>query len=275
MKNKFPLYIVIGTILFTVFILLHTLAIDPLAPLTAWLRCLVCTSPPTHRGYYTERETQLLKNFSYYLKSARSLKDYNVLEATYPGLSSEILDEFKKIIRDLPYIGGENDYPTKNLEESAGFLAFYKVVKSKGMSTKDAGLLSCAIYKTFLESLPQVVDQEFQSKLFSPAYQEMLKIDAEESQKRIYSGDWIEVFVSGDGKNFDFGLDYRECGIIKLYEKYGLSEFVPYQCAFDIIMSRATNLGLHRTTTLAENGKPCDFRYKKGAPTNVNSTVYR
>ncbi|MGZ7135813.1 MAG: L-2-amino-thiazoline-4-carboxylic acid hydrolase, partial [Methanobacterium sp.] len=73
--------------------------------------------------------------------------------------------------------------------------------------------------------------------------------------------------------DFDYGLDFTECGIQKFFHKYDADEFTPYLCAMDIIMSDIANAGLHRTETLAEGGNKCNFRYKKGRETKVSNTV--
>lgn len=43
----------------------------------------------------------------------------------------------------------------------------------------------------------------------------------------------------------------------------GAADIVPYLCSLDYLYSDAFGEGLTRTTTLAENGPRCDFRYKR------------
>jgi hypothetical protein len=106
----------------------------------------------------------------------------------------------------------------------------------------------------------------------SPDYIPFIKKAAQESLKRKYPGDWVYTFMEDDGES-DYGLDFTECGIVKLFHKYQADEFVPYLCAMDIIMSDAANAGLHRTETIAEGGKRCNFRYKSGRDTKISNTV--
>lgn len=84
-----------------------------------------------------------------------------------------------------------------------------------------------------------------------------------ESEKRKYSENFVYEFVEGEGKDFDFGLDYKECAICKFFHEKNADEFVPYMWASDIAESKYGGLGLQRTETLAEGGNECDFRYKK------------
>lgn len=68
----------------------------------------------------------------------------------------------------------------------------------------------------------------------------------------------------GDGRDFDIGVDYTECGLMKYFAAQGMPELAPYPCRVDFPTARAEGTGLVRSTTLASGGKVCDFRYKQG-----------
>ena len=55
--------------------------------------------------------------------------------------------------------------------------------------------------------------------------------------------------------------------------KHGGAAFAPYICMSDIALSDTLGWGLSRTQTLAEGCSYCDFRFKKGAPTNISSKI--
>ena len=98
---------------------------------------------------------------------------------------------------------------------------------------------------------------------------EGMKRAAAESQRRLYPGDWVYTVMEGDGKDFDYGMDFTECAICKLYHAHGADELTPYVCSIDHITSEAFGQGIRRTMTLAEGAAKCDFRYKKGGPTRI------
>jgi hypothetical protein len=98
-------------------------------------------------------------------------------------------------------------------------------------------------------------------------HQERWRAQAGESQKRRYPGDWVFTFVEGDGQEFDYGLDFTECGICKYYHAQGADELTPYLCLMDGVVSKSFGLGLVRHKTLAEGADICDFRYKAGRET--------
>lgn len=95
----------------------------------------------------------------------------------------------------------------------------------------------------------------------------MAKKMAAETQKREYAENSVAVHMEGDGVDFDFGIDFLECAIVKFYEAQGAAGFAPYLCLFDFAMWKACGLGLRRTMTIAEGHEKCDFRYGKGRET--------
>ena len=104
---------------------------------------------------------------------------------------------------------------------------------------------------------------------FSRRHRRRLEKRAVESQQRRYPGDNVYLFVPGDGQTFDFGVDYIKCASCKFLERQGAFELARYSCPADILYSRALGWGLRRTTTLAEGAERCDFRFRKGAETQV------
>ena len=92
---------------------------------------------------------------------------------------------------------------------------------------------------------------------------------AASSLEREYPGGYVLAYVEGDGRDYDYGIDYIECASCKFLNAQGAPELGPYVCAVDKIASEMLGWGLRRTTTLAQGGERCDFRFKKGAETNV------
>ena len=102
---------------------------------------------------------------------------------------------------------------------------------------------------------------------FSRLYLARLRRRALESQERPYPGSYVFRYVPGDRTTFDYGVDYLECASCKFLAGQGAAELAPYLCTADYIYSEMFGWGLVRTTTLAEGGDRCDFRFKRGGPT--------
>jgi hypothetical protein len=100
-------------------------------------------------------------------------------------------------------------------------------------------------------------------------YLRRLKKRAKESQERKYPGSYVLTFIEGDGRTFDYGFDYIECGGCKFLNQQGVPELAPFLCAVDKVASEIMGWGLARTMTIADGFTKCDFRYKKGGRTDV------
>ena len=85
---------------------------------------------------------------------------------------------------------------------------------------------------------------------------------AAESNMRQYEHDWVLDVLPG-GEEFDLGYDYLECGACKLCRDEGCYELAQYICRLDFVLADMMGMELVRTTTIAEGGERCDFRYRR------------
>ena len=90
-------------------------------------------------------------------------------------------------------------------------------------------------------------------------------------QQKVRFGDFEVEYLIGKGDDFDWGVNYLECGNLRFARKHGGEAFAPYICMSDIALSDALGWGLIRTQTLADGCQYCDFRFKKGAATQISS----
>lgn len=82
------------------------------------------------------------------------------------------------------------------------------------------------------------------------------------THKCIYKNDWVVDVLPGNGA-YDLGYDYLECGICKLCRDEGCPELAKYLCKLDFMFAEIMGLSLVRTTTLADGGEKCDFRFSR------------
>jgi hypothetical protein len=176
----------------------------------------------------------------------------------------ELLAEFEKLIPELPYIGGDQNPLTGNLVFSASALAFYRVMKQRGKTVAETGELLYQIMEAWVRRYPRFIRRLMGSYYLSRLSRRRSKQRAPLSQERRYAGDWVFEYVEGDGETFDWGRDYVECGIVKFLHSQRADELTPYLCLTDYALFGALGVELKRTTTLAERGKKCDFRFRKG-----------
>lgn len=96
----------------------------------------------------------------------------------------------------------------------------------------------------------------------SPKRIEKQKKWANSTKERRYENDWVVNLIPGNDV-YDLGYDYLECGICKLCRDEGCPEFAQYLCKLDYMFAEVMGLHLERTSTLAEGGDKCDFRFSR------------
>ncbi|MCK4815391.1 L-2-amino-thiazoline-4-carboxylic acid hydrolase, partial [bacterium] len=182
-------------------------------------------------------------------------------------VAGETRQEFEALIPQLPYIGGGKNRLTKDLIGAVWFLALYTVLKKLDKTVEEVGKIIYESTEAYLSSLSRLskLGLRFSWRMtFTRVGKKLIKSQAALSQKRQYPEDWVWSFIEGDGKEFDFGMDFIECAVCKFFHSQGADEFTRFVCLTDFPMSKFTGSGLVRTMTLAEGAEKCDFRYKRG-----------
>jgi len=190
-------------------------------------------------------------------------------EETAAVMREEMLDEYRRLIPDVPYIGGRRNINSDALALAPRVLATYRVVVRHGGSLEDAGEFLHRAVRAQMERIPMVLRHWVGRQRFGRLRRRKLERAARRSQARRYPGDWVFERIDGDGETFDFGIDYTECGIVKYLHAQGADELCPYGCDLDYVMFEAMGIGLRRTKTLAWGCDRCDFRLSKQGVTSA------
>jgi hypothetical protein len=186
------------------------------------------------------------------------------------AIASESMQRFEALLADIPYIGGDENRNTRALYMTAAWLAMYRSLQTRGASVEEAARLIYLGTASFYESVPTRWLMRWQGRrMFSEAFQDQRRRAATISQERRYPDDWVFEVVEGEGHDFDFGVDYTECGVVKYLAREGAPELAPYGCWIDYPLFAAMHLRLDRTETLAQGGQRCDFRMSRGQAVKV------
>ncbi len=222
----------------------------------------------TPSNYYVSHKRRFLAEFNLVAKSASPVLNGHFEGENVAALVADARQEFESLIPQLPYIGGKQPF-TEFIVFTGMLLALYRVAKVQGKTAEQTGELVFEIGRAFLKSPLAFLLRLFKMVDFSPRTWERMKERALESHQRKYPDGYVYDFVEGDGKTFDYGVDYLECASCKYLTREGAPELASYLCPVDILYSDALGWGLVRTQTLAEGAPKCDFRFKKGGRTNV------
>lgn len=222
-------------------------------------------------GYYNKRKDALLKELDRTILLmedslvARFGKDFA------SALQKEILQEYEKLIPEIPFIRGMRAKPLNTfLLITAQELATYKAMKKHGKPPNEAWELCHEALRLRLAEMPRWKRWFLKYFMFSSFVKKIMQRRARKQEKGCF-GDFEIEYLVGKGDDFDIGVNYHQCGNINFAKKQGGEEFAPYICMSDIALSDAMGWGLIRTQTLADGCDHCDFRFKKGAATRISS----
>jgi hypothetical protein len=209
----------------------------------------------------------LLRQFD---SGATALRDLLVDRFGEEGLDAAIAEaraEYDAVIDRLPWIGGSANPRSFSLYGSAFWLALWRVLEPRGLTLDEAPELFCEMFRTYWSRYPRVLRRLYGRMRMGPANQKKVRRLAIASQARTNLKDYVSRFVPGEPGQFDYGIDFVECGIIKFLCAEGAEELAPVLCELDWPHAELLGIELIRTTTLAQGGERCDFRFRRpGAP---------
>lgn len=227
---------------------------------------------PRVNDFYTRQESRLLKEFDRVIKEVRQPISANYGIERAAEMVQSAREEYRHLLPELPYVGGEQPF-TQFVIASGWFLALYRAMRAQGIVIHEIGETAFQLSRTYLEHVPGFARRFLGYMTFSSRYLRKLQRRAQESQTHPYPRGYVFSYIPGDGVNFDYGVDYHQCATWTLFQEQGATELTPYLCACDYLYSELLSWGLTRTTTLGEGGDRCDFRFKRGGPTRVKSSV--
>ena len=185
------------------------------------------------------------------------------------AMRTEILEEYRRLIPGVPYLGGWRDGHSSHLTLTSRALALHRVVLRHGGTVEDSGWLLRRMMETDMQRMPRLLRHGYGRFRFTRLGKWWEEAAARKSQAREYPGDWVYERFDGDGETFDFGVDNTECGNVKYLHTEHADELCPYICDLEYVVTKAMGIGVARTKTLAWGCDRCDFRFSKHGVTSA------
>lgn len=178
--------------------------------------------------------------------------------------------DYETLIPDIPFIGGKRNRWTGDLLESAQILALFRAMQAYGKTPSETAEVLYEGMQIRLAQYPRFLLRLIGRWQFSSLFLKTLQHQAAETHKHQFPDNFVAEVVIGDGKEFDWGIDFTECAIQKFYTAQNALQFLPYVCRLDYLTSKAFGLGLVRTKTLANGDERCNPRLKQSRETEWN-----
>jgi hypothetical protein len=224
----------------------------------------------TTENWYLKNKPRIMREIRFAIPHYRRFIAQAYGKDMAEAVIAETIQRFEVLLPEIPYIGGSENILTENLYLSAAMLAMYQSLKARGKSVEEVASLIYQGTASLYSSLPFRFLLRWQGRqLFSLKRIDQRKRAAAISQQRLYPADWVFEIVGGDGQDFEFGVDYTECGIVKYLAREGALELAPYLCWLDYPMCAAMQVKLVRTETIAQGCERCNFRFGRGQAVQV------
>ena len=221
---------------------------------------------------YAPQKSRFLKDFDRMAACVRRVLISRYGEEQAKALVSESRREYEALIPQIPYIG-EKSHMLIFLLPTSRWLAVYRALQKRGATVEVAGRLIYEMMEAETKAIPGPVRLLMGWLWFSSLFLRRVRKRAAESHRRQHPGAYVYDYVEGNGRDFDWGIDYLECSSCKLLKAQNAMELAPYVCAVDRVTSELLGWGLTRTMTLAEGFDKCDFRFKKGGQTRLTTRL--
>ncbi len=187
------------------------------------------------------------------------------------SLVRDARERYAELLPRVPWVSGRRGAAFNSfLGITAQELSVYQAVEARGGTASEAWEVCHQAIRLGSAQIPAWKRWLTNRLLFSWPVRLILRRRAAK-EEILRAGDFQTRSLVGDGKSFDFGVDYLRCGNLELARKVGADDFAPYVCMSDIALSDAFGWGLIRTQTLADGCSHCDFRFKQGRDTCVSS----
>ena len=222
------------------------------------------------KDYYIRRKKKLIEDFGKHIKGVRLLFAEKFDDAKLKQILINMKTEFENLIPEIPYIGGKKNPNTLFLIKGISNLAIFRILEKEGLTYRQIG----EFYYEFIDGFNRIRKKRLEKIGKNPAlypfeteYVNYIKDFAETSQKRNYPDDFVFNYVEGDGNSFEWGIDYSECGLVKLFKKLGATKFMPLLCLSDFSEANIFGYGFSRTQDLGHGAPMCDHRFIKNSKT--------
>ena len=176
-------------------------------------------------SYYLSKKSKLLKDFD---KTANLMQDYLVKhygKDSADTLYQQTRQQYEALIPEIPYIKGIRAGALNSfLLIVAKELALYKTMKKQDKELGEIWQICHQAIKLRMAKFPKFKRWLLKKLMYSKFLLRRVKKRAEGGEQLKF-GDFEIRYLIGEGKNFDWGVDYVACGHCTFLKAQSAEEF--------------------------------------------------
>lgn len=204
---------------------------------------------------------ELLLRFRMWLPRISELLLKYVDEEAVKNINEQAKKEYEALVQSIPEVDERAPF-WDEINFYSSWIAVNRAVKPYGVTVEQVGEM--ILEESFIKfNMREEKERQETKRSWFEDQEAVYREKAVYSEEKKFADDWIYSFVKGDGKEFDFGLDFTSCAIYNFFKAQGEEELMPYICKVDYVWSDSNQLGLKRNYTIAQGDKCCDLRWKK------------
>ncbi len=220
----------------------------------------------TPHPYYLTNRHEICAELEARMSSRRAEFEARLPLVPFETILKAAIEELGRVLPIVPYAGGDDGRMTPFFKLGAGVIALGRAARDLGAAPNVIGALMRAVFLSTFYELREEERHALGRLWMSTENQSYLRKEAQRSQRRGNPGDFVYRFIEGsdvgpEGRPFEFGLDYLECGFCKMCRTGGDEDLLPHICAMDKESYGIRGVEFQRSTTLAAGDDRCDFRF--------------
>lgn len=224
-------------------------------------------TPSGEVGYYLKIRSRMLREFRAMFKGTRQALSRHFDDQKIAALEAESLAEYNDLLPDLPYIGGRKNEGTINIIMGAIVLAIIRPLEKEELTQREIGEIIYGAFDHYFKARPRLLQLTLGKLAQSGFFIKRLKKQIIDSSRREFEGDFVMELVEPSGGDFDFGYNYTQCALHRLFAEHKAGDYLRYVCLGDYALFRSLGIGFSRGQTIANGAPICDFRFIRQAET--------
>ena len=172
-----------------------------------------------NNNYYMDIKPKMMKEFNRMFNSTQKLLMSYYNEDKITELKEKCKSEYMNLFSQLPYLGGNKSNSTINLIMGAIILSIIVSLEREGLNRQQIGKIIFYTFDGYFKSKPRFIRYLIGKMASTKFFINNIKKDIDKSLLRKYKEDFVLEHIESTGQKFDFGYNFTECALHKLYKK--------------------------------------------------------